>query len=128
MAVKEDVIKAIEGMNVLELADLVKDLQEKFGVSAQMAVAAGPSAAGGAGGAAHTAVEEKTAFAVVLISSGANKISVIKEVRTMTNLGLKEAKDLVDGAPKTIKDGVPKAEADEMKKKLEAAGATVELK
>lgn len=126
MAVKDDVIKAVEGMTVLELADLVKDLQEKFGVSGQVAVAAGPQASAGAGAAA--AVEEKTAFTVVLTASGANKIAVIKEVRTMTSLGLKEAKDLVDGAPKPIKESVPKAEAEEMKKKLEAAGATVELK
>ncbi|TAN61293.1 50S ribosomal protein L7/L12 [bacterium] len=126
MAVKDDVIKAVEGMTVLELADLVKDLQEKFGVSGQVAVAAGPQAAAGAGAAA--VAEEKTAFTVVLTASGANKIAVIKEVRTMTSLGLKEAKDLVDGAPKPIKESVPKAEAEEMKKKLEAAGATVELK
>lgn len=126
MAVKDDVIKSIEGMNVLELADLVKELQDKFGVSGQMAQAAVGAAGGTAAPAA--AVEEKSAFSVVLISSGANKISVIKEVRTITNLGLKEAKDLVDGAPKTVKDGLPKAEAEEMKKKLEAAGATVELK
>ncbi|OGX25131.1 MAG: 50S ribosomal protein L7/L12 [Omnitrophica WOR_2 bacterium RIFCSPHIGHO2_02_FULL_45_21] len=129
MAVKEDLIKAIEGMSVLELADLVKELQDKFGVSGQVAFASGPQA--GAGGAAQAAAqipEEKTAFAVVLIASGANKISVIKEVRTMTSLGLKEAKDLVDAAPKTVKEGVSKSEAEEMKKKLEAAGATVELK
>jgi large subunit ribosomal protein L7/L12 len=126
MAVKDEVIKSIEGMNVLELADLVKELQEKFGVSGQMAAMAMPQA--GAGAAPAAAVEEKTAFAVVLISAGANKISVIKEVRTITNLGLKEAKDLVDGAPKIVKDGIPKAEAEEMKKKLEATGATVELK
>jgi large subunit ribosomal protein L7/L12 len=125
MAVKEEVIKAIEGMSVLDLADLVKELQEKFGVSGQMAVAAGPVAAAAG---TQAAVEEKVAFSVVLMSSGANKISVIKEVRAMTNLGLKEAKDLVDAAPKPIKEGIPKAEADEMKKKLEAAGATVELK
>lgn len=127
MNVKEDVIKAIEGMNVLELADLVKELQDKFGVSGQMAMAA-VGAPGAGANAPAAAVEEKTAFSVVLTSAGANKISVIKEVRTITNLGLKEAKDLVDGAPKAVKDGVPKAEADEMKKKLEAAGATVELK
>jgi large subunit ribosomal protein L7/L12 len=127
MPVKEDVMKAIESMSVLELADLVKELQEKFGVSGQIAIAAGPQA-GVSGGAAAAQSEEKTAFAVVLIASGANKISVIKEVRTMTSLGLKEAKDLVDAAPKTIKEGVSKAEAEEMKKKLEAAGATVELK
>ena len=125
MAVKEDVIKAIEGMNVLELSDLVKELQEKFGVSGQMAAAAAPAAAT-AGAAA--AVEEKTAFTVLLIASGASKIAVIKEVRAITNLGLKEAKDLVDAAPKAVKEGVAKAEAEEMKKKLEAAGATVELK
>ncbi len=128
MAVKEEVIKAIEGMSVLELADLVKELQEKFGVSGQIAVAAGPAAGGAAAAGASAAPEEKTAFTVVLVSSGANKISVIKEVRTMTNLGLKEAKDLVDAAPKPIKESVTKAEAEEMKKKLEAAGATVELK
>ena|SRR3989338_9554322 len=125
MAVKEDVIKAIEGMNVLELSDLVKELQEKFGVSGQMAVAAAPAAAS-AGAAA--AVEEKTAFTVLLTACGASKIAVIKEVRAITNLGLKEAKDLVDAAPKAVKEGVAKAEAEEMKKKLEAAGATVELK
>lgn len=129
MAVKDDVVKTIEGMSVLELADLVKELQEKFGVSGQIAVAAGPAAGAGAqGSGAQAAAEEKTAFSVVLTASGANKIAVIKEVRAMTNLGLKEAKDLVDAAPKPVKDGVPKAEAEEMKKKLEAAGATVELK
>lgn len=128
MAVKEDVIKAIEGMSVLELADLVKELQEKFGVSGQIAIAAGPQSGVSGGAPAAQSPEEKTAFAVVLIASGANKISVIKEVRTMTSLGLKEAKDLVDAAPKTVKEGVSKAEAEEMKKKLEAAGATVELK
>lgn len=129
MAVKDDVVKTIEGMSVLELADLVKELQEKFGVSGQIAVAAGPAAGAGAQGAGvQAAAEEKTAFSVVLTASGANKIAVIKEVRAMTNLGLKEAKDLVDAAPKPVKDGVPKAEAEEMKKKLEAAGATVELK
>ncbi len=127
MAVKEEVIKAIETMTVLELADLVKDLQEKFGVSAQATVMAGP-AAGGVGAGAPAAAEEKTIFTVVLTSAGANKISVIKEVRTITNLGLKEAKDLVDGAPKTVKENVPKEEAEEIKKKLIAAGATVELK
>lgn len=128
MAVKDDVIKAVESMTVLELADLVKELQEKFGVSGQMAVSTMAQAGAGAGAPAAASAEEKTAFAVVLIASGANKIAVIKEVRTMTSLGLKEAKDLVDAAPKTVKDAVPKAEAEEMKKKLEAAGATVELK
>jgi large subunit ribosomal protein L7/L12 len=126
MAVKEEVIKAIEGMTVLELADLVKDLQERFGVSGQVVPAAG-SATGSTAGAGQ-APEEKTVFTVLLAASGANKIAVIKEVRAMTDLGLKEAKDLVDGAPKPIKEAVAKAEAEEMKKKLEAAGATVELK
>ena len=122
----EGLIKSIEEMTVLELADLVKALEEKFGVQANMPMMAAPAGGGAAGAAA--AVEEKTAFSVVLISAGGNKISVIKEVRTMTSLGLKEAKDLVDAAPKPIKEGVPKEEAEEMKKKLEAVGATVELK
>ena len=122
----EDMIKSIESMTVLELSDLVKALEEKFGVKANMPMMAAP-AAGGAAGAAPAA-EEKTAFSVVLTSAGGNKIAVIKEVRTMTSLGLKEAKDLVDAAPKSIKEGVAKEEAEEMKKKLEAAGATVELK
>ncbi|MDD5019471.1 MAG: 50S ribosomal protein L7/L12 [Candidatus Omnitrophica bacterium] len=128
MAKIEDMIKEIETMTVLELSDLVKAIEEKFGVTAQapmMAVAAG---APGAGAGAAAAVEEKTVFTVMLTSAGANKISVIKEVRAITSLGLKEAKDLVDGAPKPVKESVPKAEADELKKKLEAAGATVELK
>ena len=127
MAQMEELIKSIENMTVLELADLVKALEEKFGVKANMPMMAAPVAAG-AGGGAQAAAEEKTAFTVVLVSAGGNKISVIKEVRTMTNLGLKEAKDLVDGAPKPIKESVPKEEAQELKKKLEAAGATVELK
>jgi len=122
----EGLIKSIEDMTVLELSDLVKALEEKFGVQANMPMMAAP--AGGAAGGAAPAAEEKTAFTVVLTSAGGNKISVIKEVRTMTSLGLKEAKDLVDAAPKPIKEGVPKEEAEEMKKKLEAAGATVELK
>ena len=122
----EDMIKSIESMTVLELSDLVKALEEKFGVKANMPMMAAP-AAGGAAGAAPAA-EEKTAFSVVLTSAGGNKIAVIKEVRTMTSLCLKEAKDLVDAAPKAIKEGVAKEEAEEMKKKLEAAGATVELK
>ncbi len=121
----EDLIKSIETMSVLELADLVKALEEKFGVSANMPMAAAPAA--GAAGAAPAA-EEKSVFTVVLTNAGANKIAVIKEVRTITNLGLKEAKDLVDAAPKAIKEGATKDEAAEMKKKLEAAGATVELK
>lgn len=123
----EDVMSSIAGMTVLELANLVKAMEEKFGVSAAMpvmagAVAAGPAAAGAA------AVEEKTTFSVVLASVGANKIQVIKVVREITNLGLKEAKDLVEAAPKAIKEGVPKEEADDIKKKVEATGAKVELK
>ncbi|MFA4888526.1 MAG: 50S ribosomal protein L7/L12 [Candidatus Omnitrophota bacterium] len=124
----EELIKSIENMTVLELSDLVKALEEKFGVKASMPMMAMPAGAGAAGAGAAAAAEEKTTFSVVLTSTGANKISVIKEVRTMTSLGLKEAKDLVDAAPKPVKEGVPKAEAEEMKKKLEAVGATVELK
>jgi large subunit ribosomal protein L7/L12 len=123
----EELIKSIESMTVLELSDLVKTLEEKFGVQANMAFAAAPMAAAGAQGAAP-AQEEKSTFSVVLANAGSNKIAVIKEVRAMTNLGLKEAKDLVDSAPKPIKESVPKEEAEEMKKKLVAAGATVELK
>ena len=121
----EELIKSIEGMTVLELSDLVKALEEKFGVKANMPMMAAPAAGAAA---AQPAAEEKTTFSVVLTAAGANKIAVIKEVRTMTSLGLKEAKDLVDGAPKSVKEGVTKEEAEEMKKKLVAAGATVELK
>jgi len=121
----DEMIKSIEVMTVLELADLVKALEEKFGVKANMPMMAAPAAGAGA---APAAAEEKSSFQVVLVSSGANKIAVIKEVRTITNLGLKEAKDLVDGAPKPIKEGASKEEAEDIKKKLEAAGATVELK
>jgi large subunit ribosomal protein L7/L12 len=124
MANMEEMIKSIEGMTVIELADLVKALEEKFGVSANMPMMAAPAA----GAAAAAPAEEKTSFNVVLTAAGPNKIAVIKEVRTITNLGLKEAKDLVDGAPKSIKDGATKDEAEEIKKKLIAAGATVELK
>jgi len=123
----EELIKSIETMTVLELSDLVKALEEKFGVSANMPMMAAP-AAGGAAAAGAPAAEEKSTFNVVLASAGANKIAVIKEVRTITNLGLKEAKDLVDAAPKPVKEGATKEEAAEIKKKLEAAGATVELK
>ncbi|MBI4972463.1 MAG: 50S ribosomal protein L7/L12 [Candidatus Omnitrophica bacterium] len=123
----EDLIKSIEGMTVLELADLVKALEEKFDVKANMPMMAAPVA--GAGGASPAAAaEEKTSFTVVLTNAGTNKIAVIKEIRTMTSLGLKEAKDLVDAAPKNVKENVAKEEAQEMKKKLEAAGASVELK
>ena len=120
---KDQVIEWLSGQSVIELAALVKDLEGKWGVSA--AAAAGPAAAA-AGPAA--VVEEKTEFTVVLKEAGANKIGAIKEVRAITGLGLKEAKDLVEGAPKPVKEGVNKAEAEEIKKKLEAAGAKVELK
>jgi large subunit ribosomal protein L7/L12 len=123
---KDQLIEAISGLTVIELSDLVKALEEKFGVSAAapVAVAAAPAA----GAAAAAAAEEKTEFNVVLSNSGANKINVIKVVREVTGLGLKEAKDLVDGAPKTVKENVAKAEAEEIKKKLTEAGAAVELK
>jgi len=121
----EELIKSIETMTVLELSDLVKALEVKFDVKANMPMMAAPMAGGAA---AAPAAEEKTIFTVVLTSAGANKIAVIKEVRAMTSLGLKEAKDLVDAAPKPVKEGVAKVEAEEMKKKLEIAGATVELK
>ena len=123
----EELIKSIEGMTVLELSELVKALEEKFGVQAAMPAVAAASG-GAAGGQAGAGEEEKSTFDVVLASVGGNKIAVIKEVRTITSLGLKEAKDLVDSAPKPIKEGAAKEEAEQMKKKLEAAGATVELK
>ena len=123
----EDMLVTIEQMSVLELSNLVKAVEEKFGVSSQAPVAvAVPGAGAGQGAAAPQ--EEKTTFTVVLASSGANKIQVIKEIRTITNLGLKEAKDLVEAAPKTVKEGVSKEEAEDIKKKLEAQGAKVELK
>lgn len=122
---KAEILEAIAGLTVLELSELIKDLEEKFGVSA--AAAAVAVAAPAAGGAAPAA-EEKTEFDVVLVDAGANKVSVIKAVRELTGLGLKEAKDLVDGAPKPVKEAAAKAEADEAKKKLEEAGAKVELK
>lgn len=118
-------IEDIKGLTVLELNDLVKAIEEEFGVSAQAAVmVSGGAAAGGAAGAA----EEKSDFDVVLAEAGASKMNVIKVVKEITGLGLKDAKDIVDNAPKPIKEGVPKAEADEMKAKLEEAGAKVELK
>jgi large subunit ribosomal protein L7/L12 len=119
------IMQSIETMTVMELADLVKALEDKFGVSAAAPVAV--AAVGAAAGAAPAA-EEKTSFTVVLAAAGANKIQVIKEIRGLTNLGLKEAKDLVDGAPKTVKEGATKEEADKIKKLLEAAGGKVELK
>ena len=121
---KEEILSAIENLTVLELAELVKAAEEKFGVSAAapVAVAAAPAAAGGA------AAEEKSEFDVILQDAGAGKINVIKAVREITGLGLKEAKALVDGAPAPVKEGVSKADAEDIKGKLEAAGATVELK
>ncbi len=116
----EQMIEHISAMSVIDLADLVKELEDKFGVSAA------PVAVAGA--AAGAAAEEQTEFNVVLAEAGAKKINVIKEVRAITGLGLKEAKELVEGAPKSVKEGVEKAEAEEIKKKLEAAGAKVELK
>jgi large subunit ribosomal protein L7/L12 len=121
---KEQVIEWLSGQSVIDLAALVKDLEGKWGVSAAAAVAAAP--AGGA--AAAPAAEAQTEFTIVLKEAGANKIGVIKEVRAITGLGLKEAKDLVEGAPKNVKENAPKAEAEDIKKKLEAAGAKVELK
>lgn len=121
---KENVISFIENMSVLELSKLVKELEDKFGVSAAApAAAAGPGAAG-----AVDAAAVKTEFTVVLVAAGDKKINVIKEVRAITGLGLKEAKDLVEGAPKVVKEGVSKADADEMRKKLETEGAKVEIK
>jgi large subunit ribosomal protein L7/L12 len=125
---RQEILEAIGGMTVLELADLVKEMEDRFGVSAAAPVAVAAPAGGGAAGAAAPAAEEKTEFDVVLKSGGDKKIQVIKVVRELTSLGLKEAKDLVDGAPKTVKEGVGKAEAEEMKRKLEEAGGAVELK
>ena len=123
---KEDVIKFIEGMTVLELSELVKELEDKV-----RRVGSGPGGRGSRGGRAAPAAavaEEKTEFDVILTSFGAEKIQVIKEIRAITGLGLKEAKDLVEGVPKAVKEGIAKAEADEIKKKMEAVGATVEIK
>ncbi|HBP14664.1 MAG TPA: 50S ribosomal protein L7/L12 [Gammaproteobacteria bacterium] len=122
---KDDVLDAIAEMSVMEVVELVQAMEEKFGVSAAAAVAAAPAAAGGSDD--GVAVEEKTEFDVTLSSAGEKKVNVIKAVRTATGLGLKEAKGLVDGAPSTIKEAVSKEEADEIKGKLEEAGATVEL-
>ena len=125
---REELIQAISEMSVLELSELVKELEDKFGVSAAAPAMVMPAAGAAAAGAAAPAEEEKTEFDVVLVEHGANKIAVIKAVCEITGLGLKEAKDLVDGAPKTVKEAAPKEEAEEMKKKLEEAGAKVELK
>jgi large subunit ribosomal protein L7/L12 len=122
---KDDILEAVGQMTVMDLNDLVKAFEEKFGVSAAAMAVAGP-AGGGAGGGA--AAEEQTEFTIVLADVGANKVGVIKAVREITGLGLKEAKDLVDGAPKPLKDGVSKADAEAAKKKLEEAGAKAELK
>ena len=121
---KEDVISYIDGMTVLEMSKFVKELEERYGVTAAAPVAMAAMPAGGAA----APVEEKTEFEVILASSGDKKIQVIKEVRVITGLGLKEAKDLVDGAPKTLKEGVKKAEAEEIKKKLEEVGAQIQIK
>jgi large subunit ribosomal protein L7/L12 len=121
-------VEEISKLTVLEVSELVKALEEKFGVKAAAPMAFAPGAAAGGAAAGAAAAEEKTEFTVMLMSSGANKISVIKVVRELTGLGLKEAKDLVDGAPKAVKEGANKAAAEEMKKKLTDAGATVEIK
>ena len=124
MSVSQDqILESISNMTVLELSEFIKKVEDKFGVSAAAPVAVAGSAAPGA-----AAAEEKTEFDVILTAAGANKIAVIKEVRTITGLGLKEAKDLVEGAPKAVKEGVAKDESEDVKKKLEAAGAQVELK
>ena len=122
---KDAFLTALDGMSVMDLNDLVKAIEEKFGVSA--AAMAAPAAAGG-GGAAAAAAEEKTEFNVMLLEAGANKVSVIKAVRELTGLGLKEAKDLVDGAPKNVKEGIAKADAEAALKKLVEAGAKAEVK
>ncbi|HEY6898367.1 MAG TPA: 50S ribosomal protein L7/L12 [Rhodocyclaceae bacterium] len=121
---KEDILEAVGGMTVMELNDLVKAFEEKFGVSAAAMAVAAP----GAGGGAAAAAEEQTEFTVVLAAAGDKKVEVIKVVRAATGLGLKEAKDLVDGAPKPVKEGIAKADADALKKQLEDAGAKVEIK
>jgi len=122
---KDDILEAISNMSVMEVVELISDMEEKFGVSAAAAVAAAPAAGGDAGG---DAAAEKTEFDVVMTSFGDNKISAIKAVRAITGLGLKEAKEMVESAPATVKEGASKDEAEETKKQLEEAGATVELK
>lgn len=126
MAKVEEILKMVEEMTVLELSELVKACEEKFGVTASAPMVGAVPMAGAAGGGEE--VEEKTSFTVVLTGAGANKIAVIKEIRAITELGLKEAKELVDSAPKSVKENIAKEEAEEIKKKLETAGATVELK
>ena len=127
MATKEDILDAISNMTVLELSELLKEFEERFGVTAAAPVAAAAPAAGGEAAAAP-AEEEKDEFDVVLVSAGEKKIQVIKEVRTLTNLGLKEAKDLVDGAPKPVLERAPKEDAEKARAQLEEAGATIEVK
>jgi len=122
---KEDILETISNMSVMEVVELIEAMEEKFGVTAAAAVAAAPAAGGGAEAAE---VEEQTEFDVILTSFGSNKVSVIKAVRALTGLGLKEAKELVEGAPAPIKEGASKEESDDMKAKLEEAGASVELK
>lgn len=127
----QELITTISGLTALELSDVVKALEDKFGIQAAAPMAVGammPGMMAGGAGAPAAAAEEKTEFDVILTEAGANKIAVIKEVRSATNLGLKEAKDLVEAAPKPVKEGVSKEEAEELKKKLEAAGAKVEVK
>ncbi len=124
----DDVLDSIESWTVLDLSKLVKGIEEKFGVSAAAMMQVSAAAPGTGGGVAAPAAEEKTEFSVILAGVGEKKIQVIKEVRAITGLGLKEAKDLVDGAPKPVKEGISKVEAEEIKAKLEASGATVELK
>ena len=128
MSKVQNIIEEIKGLSLLEASELVKGLEQAFGVSAAAAAVAAAPAAGGGGGAAAAPVEEKTEFSVVLTAVGGNKIGVIKVVREITSLGLKEAKDLVEGAPKPIKEGVNKDEAESIKKKFTEAGATVEIK
>jgi large subunit ribosomal protein L7/L12 len=127
-ATREDVIEFLKNMTLLEASQLVKDLEETFGVSAAAAAVAAPAASSGGGGEATAAAEEKTEFDVILQAIGGNKINVIKVVREVTALGLKEAKDLVEAAPKAVKEGVSKEEAETIKQKLSDAGATVEVK
>ena len=124
---RAEILDAISSMTVLELSQLIKDKEEKFGVSAAAATVAVPTSAG-AGGAAAPAAEEKTEFTVMLTNAGPNKVNTIKVVRAITGLGLKEAKDLVDGAPKPVKEGISKADAEAIAKQLTEAGATVEIK
>ncbi|MDT7911407.1 MAG: 50S ribosomal protein L7/L12 [Thermocrinis sp.] len=124
----DEIVEAIGNMTLLEVAELVKKLEEKFGVSAAAVVAAAPAAVAGAPAGPAPAAEEKTEFTVILKSAGANKINVIKVVREITGLGLKEAKDLVESAPKPVKEGVSKEEAESIAKKLQEAGAEVEIK